>query len=178
MTCNTIDWSKKHNFQRQHFFEFSFTAHFSSSIIVDLNVNLFNKTKYTIRCSVKSSTIYKLKFILIVHFLFSKKVKLCATNFCYCEKIIFLRKREFLFFYFIFVSPNMFSLKKNKIYHKMQREKFYSLQRTVYFISVLFMFKKTPTSVRSVFVMARIGRTAFCFCFENKKCTIKINFSL
>jgi hypothetical protein len=111
----------------------------------------------------KSSTIYKLKFILIVYFLFSKKAKLCATNFRHCEKNDFFTRTRIPFSYFIFLSPNMFSLKNNKIYHKMQCEKLYNLQTKVYFNCILFMFKNTPNSVRSVFATAKIGHTAFFF---------------
>jgi hypothetical protein len=60
----------------------------------------------------------------------------------------------------------------------MQREKLYNLQIKVYFNCILFMFKNTPNSLRSVFTTAKIGRTAFCVFFENKKYTIKMNFSL
>jgi DMSO/TMAO reductase YedYZ heme-binding membrane subunit len=77
VTCDPIDWSKKHNFQRQYFFEL---------IIVALNVTLFNKImKCTTKCNMKRSTTYKLNFILIVYFLLSKKAKLYATNVCRCE---------------------------------------------------------------------------------------------
>ncbi len=66
-----------------------------------------------------------------IHFLFKKSKTLCDqfSPFCYL------------------VITEYVSFKKNKIYHKMQRAKLYSLQRTVYFICVLFMFKKTPNSV-------------------------------
>ncbi len=59
----------------------------------------------------------------------------------------------------------------------MQCENFYSLQSTVCFICVLFVFKNAPNFARPLFAMVKIGRREFAF-FENIKCTIKINFSL
>ncbi len=55
----------------------------------------------------------------------------------------------------------------------MQREKLYRLQRTGYFIRVLFMFKKTTNSVRSVFTTAKIGRTEFCILLRTKSMQLK-----
>jgi hypothetical protein len=65
----------------------------------------------------------KVYFNYIV-FVFKKK-QVSLTNSCHCEKIIFLREREFLFF-ILFLLPKMFL--KNSMCHKMQREKLYSLQ--------------------------------------------------
>ncbi len=53
------------------------------------------KTKYTTRCSVKSSTIYKKRLILQLHFLFSKSTKFCAANFLTLRKSSFLLQDEF-----------------------------------------------------------------------------------
>ncbi len=39
--------------------------------------HLIGFTKYTTRCTMKSSTIYTVKLILIVYFLFSKEAKFC-----------------------------------------------------------------------------------------------------
>ena len=72
------------------------------------------KTKYTTRCSVKSSTIYKLKFILIVYFLFSKKSKTLCNQFLLLWKTRFFTRTRIPFSYFTFASPNMSSLKKTK----------------------------------------------------------------
>jgi hypothetical protein len=44
-------------------------------------------------------------------------------------------------FYILVFNNLMYSIKKNKIYHKMQREKFYNLQKTIYFMLSLFVFK-------------------------------------
>ena len=79
----------------------------------------------------------------------------------------FLHKREISFFSFHLFIIQYVSL-QNEIYHEMQRQKLYNLQRTVYFISVLFVFEKTPNSMRSVFVMAKIGCTEFCFFLKTK----------
>ena len=45
----------------------------------------------------KSSTIHKKQFTLIVYFLFPEKVEFCATSFPRCEKIIFLHKKVQLY---------------------------------------------------------------------------------
>jgi hypothetical protein len=60
----------------------------------------------------------------------------------------------------------------------MQREKLYNLQRTVYFLSVLFMFKEVSNSVRPVFHNGKRLVVQSFSVFETKKYTIKINFSL
>jgi hypothetical protein len=58
----------------------------------------------------------------------------------------------------------------------MQREKLYSLQRTVYFLSVLFMHKEASNSVRPVFHNGkRLVAQSFSVS-ENKRYTITINF--
>ncbi len=46
----------------------------------------------------KSTTIYKVKLILIVYFLFSEKAKFCGTDFRRCEKIIYLVAQNFAYF--------------------------------------------------------------------------------
>ena len=69
-------------------------------------------------------------------------------------------------------------LKKKKIFHKMQREKLYSLQRTVCFLSILFMLKDTLNCVRPTFHNGkRLAAQRFSL-FESKKYAIKIHFSL
>jgi hypothetical protein len=50
---------------------------------------LIKKTKYTTRCSVKSSTIYTVKRILIIQLLVSKKAKLYSINLRRRKKIVF-----------------------------------------------------------------------------------------
>ena len=125
----------------------------------------------------KNSTIYKLNFIRIVYSFFKKKQNSVRPTFAIVKKIIFLHEREFLFLILSFYHLICVSSKKT-IYHKMQDEKLYSLQRTVYFNCVLFMLKNTPNSVRSVFATAKIGRTEFCFFLKTKKYTIQIKFSL
>jgi len=60
----------------------------------------------------------------------------------------------------------------------MRREKLYTLQRIVFFISVLFIPKEISNSVRVAFQNGkRLVAQSFSV-FENKKDTIKINFSL
>ena len=60
----------------------------------------------------------------------------------------------------------------------MQREKLYSLQRTVYYLSVLFMLNEASDSVRPVFHNGkRLVAQSFSV-FENKNYTIEIDFSL
>src|SRR5690348_5108154 len=71
---------------------------FSYFIFLSPDIFYLKKTKYITRCSVKSSTIYKIKLILIMYFL-SKKPKFRATNFHCPEKIM---RREILFSYFVY----------------------------------------------------------------------------
>jgi hypothetical protein len=75
---------------------------------------LFKRTKYTTRCSVKSSTIYKLKVILIVYFLFWKKSKSVGLIFVIVKKSLLFTQTRIHFSYPMFLSPNMLSLKKTK----------------------------------------------------------------
>ena len=55
------------------------------------------KTGYIARCSVKSTTIYREQFILVVHFLFKKK-KIVGTTFHsvknWLVRILFILKRK------------------------------------------------------------------------------------
>src|ERR1700722_16012200 len=60
----------------------------------------------------------------------------------------------------IVVALNV-TLVKNKIYHKMQREKLYNLQTKVYFNCILFVFKKKQNAVRPIFAVAKTDRTEF-----------------
>jgi hypothetical protein len=55
-------------------------AHFCISFFRRL-IRFIKKTKYTTRCSVQSSTIYKVKLFLIVYFLFSNKAQFSANIF-------------------------------------------------------------------------------------------------
>ena len=47
-------------------------------------------------------------------------------------------------------------LEKNKIHHKMQREKLYNLQRIIYILKARFVFKKKIVSWRSIFDASKI----------------------
>jgi hypothetical protein len=74
---------------------------FSHFIVLSPNIFYLKKTKYITRCNVKSSIISKVKLILIVHFLFSKKRKTLCDHVRCPEKIIFLSiQREIPFFLF------------------------------------------------------------------------------
>ena len=54
----------------------------------------------------------------------------------------FFTRTRISFSCFIFLASNMFPL-KIKIYYKTQRNKICTLHRNIYFVCVLFMFKKT-----------------------------------
>ena len=84
--------------------------------------------QYTKRCSVKSSSIYKVKCILIVHFFFQKKGNSVRPIFAVAEKKHFccLRFLTSCFYHLIYLR------KKRKLYQKMQREKLYNLHCKVY----------------------------------------------
>jgi len=60
----------------------------------------------------------------------------------------------------------------------MQREKLYSLQRTVYFLSILFTLKEASNSVQPVSHNGKILVAQSFSVFENKRYTITINFIL
>ncbi len=45
---------------------------------------------------------------------------------------------------------------KNKIYHKMQREKFYNLYKTSYFIIELFLFTMDKTLSKQILTMRKL----------------------
>ncbi len=82
--CDIIDGFKRHNFQKQHIFIFRLLLPWLWITIC----NSVQKTKYSIRCSLRSSTTYTLKFILIVYFLFSKKSKTLWDQFFPLQKTI------------------------------------------------------------------------------------------
>ncbi len=121
----------------------------------------------------KSSTIYKVKLILIVYFLFSKKAKLCTTSFAVAKKIIFSKQTRNFFFLTSSFYHRIHFIKK-EIYHEMQREKLYNLQRTVYFNCVRFVFKILCDLFSP---LRKLIAQNFAF-FKNKKYTIEINCSL
>jgi hypothetical protein len=85
-----ISTVRKRHFLVQDEFIFSYFIFLSPDILH------LKKTKCITRCSVKSSTILKVKLILIVYFL-SKKTKFYAINFRCPEKIM---RREIPFFLF------------------------------------------------------------------------------
>ena len=66
--------------EKNHFFTRTRIA-FSYFIFLSLNMYSLKETKYTGRCSLKSSTIYKEKLILFVYFLCLKNSKICAIGF-------------------------------------------------------------------------------------------------
>ena len=75
---------------------------------------LDKKTKYTTRCSVKSSTIYAVKRILNMQFLVSKKAKLYAINFRRRKKIVFFLHELKVHFFSPFCNLIHFITKKVK----------------------------------------------------------------
>ena len=74
-------------------------------------------------------------------FVFKKMQKSVQPIFAIVKKIVFLQQWEFLLLILFFYRLLCF-FKRNKIYYKMQLEKLYSFQRTVYSICILFMLKK------------------------------------
>ena len=114
------------------------------------------KTKATTRCSVKSSTIYKKYFILIVYFLLSKSQNSARPSFRRCEKsFFFYTKEKFLLSSFIFYHPIRFI--KSEIYYKMQREKLYYLHSKAYCNG----FQKTQNAVLPIFAWSKFDRSKF-----------------
>src|SRR3954463_9650017 len=57
------------------------------------------------------------------------------------KKSFFLHERKIRFFFTFFVILYI-SLRKSKIYHKMQREKLYNLHNKTYFNYLFFVFEK------------------------------------
>jgi len=110
-------------------------------------------------------------------FVFKTSKTLCHRFSPLWKKWFFSMNKNSFFLVYLFITQYVF-FKRNKIYYKMRLETLYSLQRTVYFICILFMFKKTSNSMQSVFAKMKIDRTEFSFFFEHKKNIIKINFSL
>ncbi len=66
--------------------------------LISFFYHLIGFTKYTKRCAMKSSTIYKVKLNLIVYFFFSKEAKFCETALRSVEnrlhRILFLLKTK------------------------------------------------------------------------------------
>jgi hypothetical protein len=82
----------------------------------------------------------KEQFILHYACFVFKKSEILSDQFSMLRK--FCTDEEFFFSYFTFLLPNTFSYKKNRVYHRMQREKLDNLKWTVYLNSALFVFKK------------------------------------
>ena len=68
-----------------------------------------------------------------------------------CEDSLLTFRRDSIF---IENHISKHALLEIKIYHKMQREKFYHQNRKTYFNCVLFVFKKTQNYVRPTFEVA------------------------
>jgi hypothetical protein len=136
-----------------------------NSIFEPSNTFYLKETKYTTRCSVKSSTMYKLKVILIVYFLFSKKSKSVGLIVAIVKKSLLSTQTRIHFSYLMFLSPNMFSLKKTK-YTTRCSVKSSTVYKGQFILFVYFLCsKKTPNSMRPLFTMVKIGRIELCFFF-------------
>jgi len=107
-------------------------------------------------------------------------------TFCFLKKqnsvrpVSPLRKKSFFskqtrnFFFLTSSFYHRIHFIKKEIYHEMQREKLYNLQRTVYFNCVRFVFKILCDQFSP---LRKLIAQNFAF-FKNKKYTIKINCSL
>ena len=110
--------------------------------------------------------------------MFSKKVKLCVTNFRDCETIsFFVHKCEISFFLFHLFTTEYNSARRNKVYYKMPREMFYNLYRKAYFNCVSFVLKKSKILCDQFLQPQQLVAHSFAF-FENKTYTIGITFTM
>jgi hypothetical protein len=73
-----------------------------SYVIISLNISQFKTTRYTARCSVKSSTNCKVKFILNLDFLFPSKGNLSGAEIMLWCKNNSFTGAKIPFSYFIF----------------------------------------------------------------------------
>ena len=90
----------------------------------------------------KLYNLYKTATFTVALFLL-KIDKVLSNQFRLCKKMFFLACNERIFY--VMYSLICFIL-KNKIHHKMQREKPYNLQRIVYILKALFVFKNRSYS--------------------------------
>ncbi len=128
---------------------------------------LDKKTKYTTRCSVKSSTIYTVKRILIIQLLVSKKAKLYSINFRRRKKIVFfLHELKICLF-----SPfcNLIHLiTKTQNIPQDAASKVLQFTKKILFLLCTFCFQKQQNFARWAFAMAKINRTEFCLFLKTK----------
>ena len=76
--------------------------------------------------------------------LFAFKIdKILSDQISTGRKRHFLVQDEFIFSHVILLSPDIFYLKKNKIYQEMQRQKPYNLYKIAYFSCILLVSKKS-----------------------------------
>jgi len=109
-----------------------------------MNLLSVEGTKYIKRCSVKSSSIYKVKCILIVHFFFKKREILC-DQFSPLQKIHFCCLRFLISCFYHLICLR----KKSNLYQEMQREKLYNLHGKAYCNSFN---KNIKNAVESIFI--------------------------
>ncbi len=127
----------------------------------------YQKTKETKRCSVKSSTMYKKHFILIVYFLLSKNQNSVRPVFAVARKSFFSTQKRNFFFLFSFFY-HLIRVIKSEICYKMQREKLYYLHSKAYCNN----FQKTRNAVLPIFARSKFGRSKFCP-FSKQKVRLK-----
>ena len=113
-----------------------------------------------------------LSVLIKIFFVLKKMQNSVRLIFAIVKKSFFYKNKNSFFLVYLFITQYVF-FKRNKIYYKMRLETLYSLQRTVYFICILFMFKKTPNSMRSVFAKTKIDRTEFSFFLNTRRILLK-----
>jgi hypothetical protein len=139
--------SSRSNFDvvKKVFFSYTTNAFFSY-----LSPEMFylKKTKCITRCSVKNSTICKERFILYIQLFLLRKSKILSDQFSRLQK--FCPNEDFLFLYFIFLSPNTFFFKKIQ-YGERCSVKSSTICEQQFILMVSFVFSKKSKILWTIF---------------------------
>ena len=131
--------------QKLRFFLYRTNASFS---YLSSNMFYLEKTKYTTRCSVKNSTICKERFIWYIQLLLLRKSKTLNDQFSRLQK--FYTNEDFLFSYFIFLSPHTFFFKKTE-YDERCSVKSSTICEQQFILIVSFVFSKKSKILWTIF---------------------------
>ena len=170
-TVAFICFEKRQNSERSNFdlakkcfFRMRWTRFF---LIQHLICCVSKRTKYTTGCRVKNSTICNGQFVLLA----IKNKQTSKRPISSTAKILPERGPRFFVFHLFLTQYVLFQ--RNRIWRRMQREKLYKLQTTVY----LNAFWKKAKFSEPLFTESRIGRSEYCL-FRSETCTINISFTL
>ncbi len=164
----------KFSTKRKYFYylkqSLSFCNYFNSSIIVALN-KINHKMQFDKLYNLQTEVYFNcILFVL-------KTSKTLRGQFLLLWKDHFFRRTRISFSYFIFLSPDIFSLKKAK-YTTRYSVKKSTIYKIKFIVFLYFLCSKQMQILCIRFLQGQKLVSQSFACFQNKKYTVKINFTL